>query len=152
MAGYYLNSTNSQCYPCMAGCDLCFNGFECAYCDPGFTVLYDPNIYYNDDLGGFQCQQCTQPCATCYNGPSYCTSCISGYTFTGWQCTQDFYFNFSVTLNVNQSTFNQNYYSFLTQLADMVGSSNTNVVTINSISFGSVIINGALSPTGGSGT
>ena len=63
-----------------------------------------------------------------------------------------FYFNFSVTLNVNQSTFNQNYYSFLTQLADMVGSSNTNVVTINSISFGSVIINGALSPTGGSGT
>lgn len=152
MIGYYLNTTNSQCLPCMSGCLLCFNGFECAFCSTGFAVLYNPNIYYNDNLGGFQCQPCTFPCASCYNSPTVCTTCAGGYTLTGWQCTQNFYFNFTITLNTNMSTFNMNYYSFLIALADIVGSSNTNVVTINSIMSGSVIVIGSVSPSAASGT
>lgn len=102
--------------------------------------------------GGFQCVACNNPCATCINSPDYCTSCIPGYKFFGWKCSQSFYFGFQLTLLANITTFNRNYYSFLTTLSNTIGSTNPNAITILSISEGSVIIQGGAGPTGVSGT
>jgi hypothetical protein len=76
---------------------------------------------------------------------------VNGYTLTGWTCTQNFFFNFTVTLNANISIFNQNYGYFILALMNTAGSSNPNVVTINVIN-GSTTVNGAVAPTGSSGT
>lgn len=101
---------------------------------------------------GYQCVACNYPCATCLNTPNYCTSCVSGYQFFGWKCAQSFYFAFQVTLLVNMTTFNPNYYTFLTVLSNAVGASSTNAITITSIAPGSVVVQGGAGPTAGSGS
>lgn len=50
------------------------------------------------------------------------------------------------------STFNTNYFSFIQALSIAIGTINPNVVSITSITYGSVIINGAIAPTTPSGT
>merc|ERR1711862_887029 len=56
------------------------------------------------------------------------------------------------TLQTTQATFNTNYFSFLLALAQSLGATNINVVTIFSISFGSVIVSGAANPSAQSAT
>ncbi len=53
---------------------------------------------------------------------------------------------------MNKTQFNQNYNVFITALANSTGTYNPNAITINSITFGSVIINGAFAPSAQSGT
>jgi hypothetical protein len=59
---------------------------------------------------------------------------------------------FSLTLNTNQTVFNKNYYTFITNLASSIGSSDPNVITVTGITFSSVIIDGGVAPTATSGT
>jgi hypothetical protein len=72
-------------------------------------------------------------------------SCVGGTTLVGWACVTNVNYGFSVTLNVQLSTFYGNYNTFLLALAAQVSSSNVNTVTINSIVNGSVIVNGNVS-------
>ena len=146
--GFFLNPISNSCQPCLSSCSTCINGDGCLTCAGGYTSLQNVNIGVN----GYQCVACTYPCITCTNTPNYCTSCASGYTFTGWKCTQSFSFIFTLTLNTNQTVFNKNYYSLVTNLASSIGSSNPNLITIIGITFGSVIIDGGVAPTAISGT
>lgn len=101
---------------------------------------------------GYQCLACSFPCATCTNTPDYCTSCVSGYQFSGWKCAQTFNFGFQVTLLTTMVTFNQNYFNFILVLTNAVGAFTTNAITITSITPGSVVVEGGVGPTASSGT
>lgn len=120
----------------------------CLTCSSGFTTLQNVPM----TPSGYQCIVCKFPCATCINEPSQCTSCISGYQFQGWKCSQSFYFGFTVTLLTTLPIFNQNYYSFILALSNALGNSDSNSITILSITQGSVIVAGGAGPTGESGT
>lgn len=132
----------------MSSCKTCLRGDGCLTCASGFTTLSGVNV----GPSGYQCVACNSPCATCTNSPNQCTSCVSGYEFSGWKCTQSFYFSFTVTLLTTASMFNQNYYNFILALAQSMGVSNPNVISINGITFGSVIVAGAAAPTKSSAT
>ena len=148
--GYILNG-NGQCVQCSQGCASCVNSYQCTSCVQGYTSYYNINLYYYNFFNGQQCVPCQYPCQNCYLLPTSCVSCVNGYTLTGWTCTQNFFFNFTVTFNANISVFNQNYGYFILALANSAGSSNPDVVTINIIN-GSTTVNGAVAPIGGSGT
>lgn len=53
---------------------------------------------------------------------------------------------------VDISTFNENYYKLILQLAKALGTINANAISINLIKLGSVIVEGSASPSGESGT
>jgi hypothetical protein len=55
-------------------------------------------------------------------------------------------------LNTGLTTFNQNYLTFLQALANAFGAPNIDSITMNSIVTGSVVVGGAASPNGNSGS
>jgi hypothetical protein len=118
--GFYLNPASGQCRTCLPQCATCLRGDGCLTCNAGYTSLSNVNIAGS----GYQCIACNFPCATCLNDPDYCTSCVAGYQFMGWKCSQSFYFQFTVTLLTNATVFNPNYYNFLLTLATSIGSTN----------------------------
>lgn len=148
IAGFYLNPSNSQCQACSSSCATCLTGNGCLTCVAGYTTIQ--NVPMNS--GGYQCVVCASPCATCINSPNYCTSCIPGFQFQGWKCSQSFYFGFTVTLLTTLPIFNQNYYSFILALSNALGNSDPNSITILTITPGSVIVAGGAGPNGGTGT
>lgn len=148
MNGYYLNSTNNQCVSCSSSCATCQSADGCTTCASGLTATEASLV----GSTGIICTACSSPCATCVNSPTTCTTCMSGFTFNGWKCVKTFHFAFSLTLQTTQTTFNTNYFSFLLALAQALGSTETNIVTIFSISFGSVVVQGAVNPSAGSAT
>lgn len=145
--GYYLN-TNSQCQACLSQCATCLTGSGCLTCSLGYTQIQ--NVPANQN--GYQCVICQSPCATCTNRPDYCTSCVSGFQFQGWKCSQSFYFGFTLTLLTTLSTFNKNYFSFILALTSSIGRSNPNSITILGITSGSVLVQGGAGPSGTSGS
>lgn len=70
----------------------------------------------------------------------------------GWKCSQSFYFGFQITLLTTISTFNQNYFNFLTALTNAIGAITPNAITITAITPGSVVVAGGAGPNGVSGT
>ncbi len=147
LPGYFLNG-NNQCQACPLNCTTCFSNTGCLTCANGYTRA--PGIPKGPN--GYTCLPCNSPCATCLNTPNYCTSCVSGYQFMGWKCAQSFYFGFQLTLLVNMTIFNQNYFSFIMALTNAVGGSNINSITITSIASGSVVVQGGAGPSGSSGS
>lgn len=105
--GYYLVQSTSQsgtgngygtCTPCSTGCVLCNGPTNCNACQSGFTLAGTP-IGTNQQT----CVACALPCAQCYQDPEICTSCINGFTFTGFNCVSNFYYTFSIGLAVTQN-------------------------------------------------
>ncbi|EAR86011.2 leishmanolysin family protein (macronuclear) [Tetrahymena thermophila SB210] len=91
---------NYECLQCHSSCQTCFGiSTNCTSCQQGFSK--DPltglcinnlprcksNEYLDKD---YQCQQCELPCASCFNLPNKCQSCISGYIYNSqtFQCQQ----------------------------------------------------------------
>ncbi len=148
LPGFFLNPSNSQCQACSSSCQTCLTSTGCLTCATGFTIIQGTAL----TASGYQCAACKFPCATCTNTPNYCTSCVAGYQFMGWKCSQSFYFGFQVTLLTTIATFNQNYFNFLSALTSAIGGSNSNVITITGITSGSVLVTGGAGPAAGSGT
>lgn len=144
--GFFLNPASSQCQACSSSCATCLSATGCLTCAVGYTTIQNMPI----TLSGYQCIACNSPCATCIKSPNQCTSCISGYQFSGWKCTQGFYFSFSITLLTTLPTFNQNYLSFLNALTNSINGPNSNIITITTITTGSVIVTGQAAPAGAS--
>lgn len=146
--GFFLNPSNSQCQACSSSCATCLSASGCLTCATGYTrILLMPIT-----LSGYQCVACNSPCATCINNPNQCTSCISGYQFSGWKCTQSFHFFFTITLLTTLPTFNQNYLNFITALTSAINGPTSNIITISTITTGSVVVTGQAAPDGDSGT
>lgn len=145
LSGYYLSGT--KCLACSSSCTTCAFSTGCITCALGYTTLGTASQTNN-----MQCLACESPCATCQFGPSQCISCVSGYALQGWKCTKTFYFFFSLTLNTDLTNFNQKYLAFLQALANAFGAPNIDSITMNAITTGSVVIGGAASPNGNSGS
>jgi hypothetical protein len=79
-----------------------------------------------------------------------CTSCIQGYSLSGWNCQSNFNFGFFVSLNTNLTTFYNNYQAFLNALVST--NSNYQTVTMSSIVSGSVNVTGTISTSQPSGS
>ena len=75
----------SVCLACPAGCQRCTESLTCYYCRDGWYE-YKGGCYQvcpagtiGDSRGGnWKCVPCNEPCKTCINHPSYCTSCLNG--------------------------------------------------------------------------
>lgn len=93
--GTYLYETT--CVACPQGCSDCLSNSFCVGCKTGYLLVHQP--YYSPAI----CVACQAPCAACMSSPSTCLACIEGYTFNGWNCQTNFYFIFSITLNVTQN-------------------------------------------------
>ncbi len=96
--------------------------------------------------------KCNAPCATCAFTPNNCRSCVDGYQFSGWKCVKTFRFAFTMKLMVKLVDFNKNFLSFLRALAGAVNSSNTNAITCEKITEGSVDLVGSVAPSGAAGS
>jgi hypothetical protein len=60
-------------------------------------------------------------------------------------CVSNFNFGFQLVLGTTLNTFYSNYASFLTSLAEIMGASNINQITMTNIVQGSVITSGSFS-------
>lgn len=139
--------SGTKCLACPSSCATCAFSTGCVTCALGYTSLGTAAQTNN-----MECIACISPCATCQFGPSQCISCQSGFFLQGWKCTKSFYFQFSLTLNTTLSNFNQNYLSFLQALANAFGAPDISSITMNTINSGSVVVGGAASPNGNSGS
>lgn len=57
----YLNTTDGECYDCMANCDLCYDGETCDTCAAGYLYTYydttDANFNSTfSDVAYYQCE------------------------------------------------------------------------------------------------
>ena len=140
-SGMYLNTT-FQCNSCPANCTTCTGVNNCLTCATGYVQFTQPvgttRVY---------CTPCSTPCKTCTVNPDTCTSCITGFSFTGWSCVSDFYYIFSMTFGVNSTTFFDNYISFVNTTAAAMQTKNYKVLSVNyfGLSSGSTIVNTTLS-------
>lgn len=106
LTGFYL--AGNACSPCPKGCSSCSSSTNCLSCNQFYTNTNQP-ISINQVI----CQPCAPPCLQCYNTPDTCLSCISGFTFTGWNCVSNFYYIYNVVLGVSQTNFFLNYQAFI---------------------------------------
>ena len=88
--GYFVNSS-SLCSACSNNCLQCLSADLCSACAVGYTLP--------EGQSQGQCLQCQPPCATCLGIPTYCTTCIDGFTKRGWKCQNNTYVKFTFTLN-----------------------------------------------------
>lgn len=95
LTGFYLSG--NTCSPCPQGCSSCSSSTNCLSCNQFYTSVNQP-ISVNQLI----CQPCAAPCLQCYNTPDTCLSCISGFTFTGWNCVSNFFYIYNVVLGVSQ--------------------------------------------------
>lgn len=134
--GYYLVQSQTSgtangygtCAACSTGCQLCNSPSNCNTCQSGYTIEGTP-IGTNQQ----RCVPCSLPCAQCYQDPEICTSCIAGFTFTGFNCVSNFYYIFNIGLGVSQSDFYNNYQAFVQKLAFSMQTTNLKVASIQSI-------------------
>ena len=143
--GDYLTSSN-VCLVCVTGCSNCLSPSICFGCNPGYVAQQAGSISTSSSSQTVQayqpvtCVACAQPCLTCYNSPYICASCVSGYTFSQNLCVSEFNYAFTIVLNPPTNTsFIDNYYSFLLAVANAAGV-NYNSITVLSISYGSVTV------------
>lgn len=88
--GYYLD-VSYQPIACPSSCSSCTSPTSCSAPAPGYLIII--NI---DGSSSGVVAPCVSPCLTCARRPNLCTSCGSGYTLKGGQCTQNF--NYGISL------------------------------------------------------
>lgn len=78
-------AVGNVCQGCSTGCQRCTQNLICYYCADGF-YMYKGSCYSvcpagtigDRSSGNWICAPCNDPCKTCINHPSYCTSCLNG--------------------------------------------------------------------------
>ena len=83
---------------------------------------------------------CANPCQTCINSITTCTSCVTGFTWQGGICVSNFNFQVNVVFGVTLQIFQANYFSFISQLASAAQVTVQNIL-VQSITNGSVSVN-----------
>jgi len=141
--GYFLNS--GVCTACSTGCGMCFSKNFCTVCNVGFVPQQAGGISFGNPANGLvNCLFCTSPCMTCIGTPTYCTSCVSGYTLQGPVCMSNFNFQIKAVFVIDVIDF-QKYYLALLNLLDTAAQTNISNILILSIASGSAIINAQIS-------
>lgn len=138
--GYYVQ--NDLCSSCPSSCVSCISSSVCTQCVTGYTL---PTGFSQG-----QCLQCTSPCLTCYGSQVYCTSCVSGYTKSGWKCQSNLYVGFTLVLtNTNLTSVLSSVDSIVIALLSKLKVSDTkkvDLITFNSFKAGSVVVSGGATP------
>ena len=131
---------------CPTNCMICVGTNNCLICANGYLPAQSGFIEGMSDAFYPQtCIACSSPCATCFGDIYSCTSCISSsYTLKGDICLTNFNYIVNVVFNVDMAVFQNNYLSFMNQVATSAGVS-INDITIMSITSGSVQVNMAIS-------
>ena len=111
--GAYLN--NSQCTSCPTGCASCLSSSLCLSCQDGYVAVGLPQlISINnlpvDSVGPVTCSACESPCATCYNDPRTCLSCVSGYIYLLNRCVSDYNYGVEMYLDTTVVTLKNSYF------------------------------------------
>jgi hypothetical protein len=137
--GYYLDSTGI-CPSCPSSCVTCVGSNLCTACQIGYTLPTDQSQG--------SCLQCQSPCASCSGVAKYCTSCITGFTKSGWKCQNNTRIAFTITLGGDVAAVLNNIDAIIAALLPMMGQNATNieVITIQSIKSGSAVIDASASP------
>lgn len=106
----------------------------------------------NQTIG--QCIACKSPCATCSGDPSYCLTCLAGYTKKFWKCDNNTFVKFTLVLSgadVNTSQVLLNIDALIVSLLISIGEdiANIDVVTITTVVSASVVVSGSVAPSSG---
>lgn len=121
--------SNSNCVKCSPQCATCSSSSNCLTCASGYTSVATP-VQINQLL----CQQCLLPCATCSGNVEQCTSCIAGFTFTGWNCISNFRYTFSASFAANQQAFFNHYQALINRFTYALQTTNNKALNIINIS------------------
>lgn len=132
-------AANATCTACPTGCATCNSPSNCLTCSSSYTLQVQAISTQS------KCVQCASPCSQCITNANTCTACISGYSLNGWMCVSNFNFGFQLTLGTTLASFYSNYANFLDSLAQIMGASNINQITMTNIQQGSVITTGTFS-------
>ncbi len=137
LKGYFLNG--ATCAQCSTGCASCLANNFCLACAMGYVAQQPGTISVNAVNAPLICLSCFSPCQTCFNSPITCTSCVSGFTLKGAICVSSFNFQVNVVFGVTLQAFQQNYFSFINQLASAAQVSAQNIlvqsITLSSVNF-----------------
>ena len=128
-SGYYVTA-EMTCALCPDNCTTCTGETNCVTCAPGYVTFVQKVATTRT-----YCIACSPPCNTCTLNPDTCTSCITGFEFTGWSCVSTFYYNFIMTFKVGAQDFYTNYMLYLNTTAAAMQTKNFKVMSIQSIQF-----------------
>lgn len=129
LPGFYVNISTNSCLSCPQGCTECTSSTTCTSCNYTYTQGLLSAVSVNEVI----CLPCEPPCLQCYGTPSVCLSCVSGWTFTGWNCVSNLHYIYQVTLLANQQTFYNNYGAFIGQLTRALQTKDMKALNIISI-------------------
>lgn len=146
--GSYLNG--STCAACPSSCKMCSSPTICFQCASGFVaqqaaVQVSSKTTSSGPIGAnpLTCLACTAPCATCYNTPTTCLTCQSGFMLSGNRCLNTNQIDVSVTFTTaggDNTIFTNNYNTIMTGLANAAGVPQSNII-VSSIVYSSVVFN-----------
>lgn len=168
-SGAFLN--DSSCAACPSNCMMCINAVSCLMCNDGF-VANQAAATQSSDLGSgnglvgsfgepVACIACTPPCVLCHNSPTTCLSCQAGFQMIGNDCLNLNAIGVNLTLSQSNGSsltdadintlFNQNFADLITGMAQAAGVPE-NAIVIQSLIYGSVILNTAVTTSAASGS
>lgn len=132
LPGFFMNSAGT-CVACGNGCATCSSAYNCLTCASNYTAVSAP-------VGSNQvtCTACSLPCAECSYNPEQCTSCIKGFTFTGWNCVSNFYYTYTATFSASQNMFFNHYQALINRFTYALQTTNNKAVSVQSIQSDSV--------------
>lgn len=143
----FFPNSHGGCSPCSSDCLECWDNSTCTTCKPGWLIVQA--LY-----GEGKCLRCESPCATCYGVPTYCLTCLSGYTKQGWMCKDVANLPFSFTLSASSAAVLQDIQNITDFIFQALGFSHndTSIITFESVSYknGGTEVNGSISPIEGS--
>ena len=126
MMGWYLNG--SVCDKCNSSCASCLSSSMCTTCASGYVAVQSGGVSGNMASGLLNCTLCQSPCVTCIGSSSTCTSCESGFSLKGSICISNFNYQIDIVFNVTLPQFENNYLSFINQVASAAGTSVQNIL------------------------
>ena len=111
----------------------------CTSCASGYLPTQSGSILGNSANGILNCSACSSPCASCFGNPTFCTSCISGFTLSSSNCISSFTFQIRTTFTATISSFEQSYLTLLNEIISAASVSIHNLAIL-SLTEGSVIL------------
>lgn len=132
LPGFYLGGSNN-CVACPTQCATCSGPNNCLTCASRYTAATVP-VASNQAM----CVACSPPCLECSYNPEQCISCISGFSFTGWNCISNFYYYFTATFSANQQTFFNHYQALIGQFTYALQTKNNKAISAQQITTGPV--------------
>lgn len=85
-----------------------------------------------------KCIKCDDTCATCFDSPTNCETCATGFTKRGWNCINNNNIKIFIKINAALSSFTTaNYESIEIDIADRIGKDRKNI-NVEEIKTGSV--------------